>query len=152
MRILFTGSNADAEGQALNVAIGRYVGAHAERADFVSSLGKEGYLAAVRNAAVVVGNWSSALIEVPALGVPSVDIGNRRSHPPHQRRTCRARCGRDSSSNPEGRVREVRGQAAAAVNPYGDGHAAQRIVDVLAAAVANLIEQGVYDVSLREAP
>ncbi len=68
----------------MNEAIEQYVGVHAERADLVTSLGREGYLAAVRNAAVVVGNSSSGVIEVPVLGVPSVDIGDRqagRIHP-----------------------------------------------------------------------
>ena len=46
----------------------------------MASLLQKGYLSAARNsAAAVVGNSSSGVIEIPALGIPSVDIGDRQA-------------------------------------------------------------------------
>jgi UDP-N-acetylglucosamine 2-epimerase len=44
----------------------------------VPSLGSDFYLAALREAAVVVGNSSSGIIEAPAVGTPTVNIGVRQ--------------------------------------------------------------------------
>ena len=44
----------------------------------VKSLGLERYLCAIRHAAFVIGNSSSGIIEVPAVGTPVVNIGIRQ--------------------------------------------------------------------------
>ena len=44
----------------------------------VSSLGMKRYLSAVKYAAFVLGNSSSGIIEAPALGTPTVNIGDRQ--------------------------------------------------------------------------
>lgn len=44
----------------------------------IPSLGFRRYLSAVALASAVVGNSSSGIIEVPAFGVPSVNIGARQ--------------------------------------------------------------------------
>lgn len=43
----------------------------------VSSLGMKRYLSAIKYAAFVLGNSSSGIIEAPALGTPTVNIGDR---------------------------------------------------------------------------
>ena len=132
--VLFTGSNADAEGSVLTAMVRDYVAAHGDRAAFVVSLGHDGYMAAVRNAAAVVGNSSSGIIEVPILGVPSVDIGDRqagRLRPAsviHVEPTAGAIIPAVLQATSE----EFRSLAAGSGNPYGDGHTAERIVKVLA--------------------
>ena len=44
----------------------------------MASLGHEYYLAALKQAAVVIGNTSSGIIEAPAAGAPTVNIGIRQ--------------------------------------------------------------------------
>jgi UDP-hydrolysing UDP-N-acetyl-D-glucosamine 2-epimerase len=77
--LVFTGANADTGGEGIN----RVLADHARRAPsrfrFFMSLGAQLYLSAARWAGAVVGNSSSAIIEVPSLGVPSVDIGCRQA-------------------------------------------------------------------------
>ena len=77
-RMLFTKANADAAGARINQLIQQYVDEHATRAVLVASLGQRRYLGAVRNAAAVIGNSSSGIVEAPALGVPTVNIGDRQ--------------------------------------------------------------------------
>ena len=74
---LVTKANADAGGRQVNARL-----AEAQREltnmKLVSSLGMKRYLSAVKYAAFVLGNSSSGIIEAPALGTPTVNIGDRQ--------------------------------------------------------------------------
>jgi UDP-hydrolysing UDP-N-acetyl-D-glucosamine 2-epimerase len=76
--LVFTKANADAGGRAINDRLERYVMSRPDRAVLVASLGQSCYLAALKEAAVVVGNSSSGLIEAPAAGTPTVNLGARQ--------------------------------------------------------------------------
>jgi UDP-hydrolysing UDP-N-acetyl-D-glucosamine 2-epimerase len=80
--IVFTKANADTGGRAINARLETYVAAHADRAVLVASLGSDFYLAALREAAAVIGNSSSGIIEAPAAGTPTVNIGVRQDGRP----------------------------------------------------------------------
>ena len=74
---VFTGANADAGGAAIN----EFLQAEAKgdpRMRFFMSLGMERYIQAARFSSGVAGNSSSALCEIPGMGVPSLDIGVRQ--------------------------------------------------------------------------
>ena len=75
---IFTKSNADNGGRMINEEIARYVKQY-NRTALYDSLGLVRYLSAVREAAVVIGNSSSGLIEVPYLQTPTVNIGERQA-------------------------------------------------------------------------
>lgn len=76
--IIFTGANADAGGQEINRLLKDFAEASPEDRHLFDSLGMVRYLSAVKYAECVVGNSSSGIIEVPSLGIPTVDIGNRQ--------------------------------------------------------------------------
>ncbi len=75
--ILITGSNADAGGATIDRLLQQFAAGHGQVWHF-PALGLQGYLSAVAQAAVVVGNSSSGLIEVPILGTPTLNIGIRQ--------------------------------------------------------------------------
>lgn len=76
--LIFTGVNADPGYRLIDDAITGFVAARTERAHLFASLGSENYWAALRLADAVVGNSSSGILEAPAVGVPSVNIGDRQ--------------------------------------------------------------------------
>ncbi len=76
--IIFTGVNADPGHRAIDDAIRAFVAARSGRAHLFASLGSERYWAALRLADAVVGNSSSGIAEAPAVGTPSVNIGERQ--------------------------------------------------------------------------
>jgi len=76
-QVLFTYPNADNGGFEIIQALETYCQG-LERAYIVKSLGHKKYLSAVAHAAVVIGNSSSGIIEVPAFGIPTVNIGLRQ--------------------------------------------------------------------------
>ncbi len=77
MRCLFTASNADEGGAAINARIEDYCAAR-DTAKLVQSLGVVRYLSAMRYCTAVVGNSSSAIVEAPTLHKPAVNIGDRQ--------------------------------------------------------------------------
>ena len=92
------------------------------------------YLALMKYSAGIIGNSSSAVIEAPSFRIPAVNIGSRQD-------------GRERSSNiidvghskaaiihAIGTIlydRKFKAGLKRCVNPYGDGHASERIVNVL---------------------
>jgi UDP-hydrolysing UDP-N-acetyl-D-glucosamine 2-epimerase len=75
--IIFTGVNADPGYRMIDDAIQAFV-ARTDRAYLFTSLGSERYWAALRLADAVVGNSSSGILEAPAVGTPSINIGDRQ--------------------------------------------------------------------------
>jgi UDP-N-acetylglucosamine 2-epimerase (non-hydrolysing) len=76
--LIITGANADSGGQAINKALEEFAATH-PHALFRLSFGSLLYLSAMAHADVVVGNSSSGVIEVPALGKATVNIGDRQT-------------------------------------------------------------------------
>lgn len=77
-RIIFTGANADHGGGQINRLLHSYVKQYPDRVQVYQSLGCLRYLSAAKYAAAVVGNSSSGVIEIPSLGTPVVNIGDRQ--------------------------------------------------------------------------
>jgi UDP-hydrolysing UDP-N-acetyl-D-glucosamine 2-epimerase len=75
---IFTGVNADPGYRVIADAVRAFVAERPGRAHLFASLGSERYWAALRLADAVVGNSSSGILEAPAVGVPSVNIGDRQ--------------------------------------------------------------------------
>ncbi len=141
---IFTGSNADPEGRRLHALTEAFVRANAGRAHFFASLG-EHYLQLMRHADAVVGNSSSGLYEAPSFGVPTVNIGDR------QRGRPKAASVFDAPPEREAIVRALYAALArgtqSTYNPYGDGHAAPKIVKVLRdMELSGLLKKRFYDV------
>lgn len=76
LKYIFTKANSDADGRIINNALEDYCKTH-NNAKVYESLGYIRYLSAVKYCAFVLGNSSSGIMEVPSLGVPTVDIGDR---------------------------------------------------------------------------
>ncbi len=74
---LFTAANADAGGAALNELYAEFCTRRPNCALF-HSLGTLRYLGAMKEAALVLGNSSSGVVETPSLGVPAVNVGQRQ--------------------------------------------------------------------------
>ncbi len=80
--IVFTGANADALGHAINTKVKDFCSTRPENCAHVISLGYRRYLSLMKLAAAVVGNSSSGIVEAPAMGVPTVNIGIRQQGRP----------------------------------------------------------------------
>lgn len=77
-KILFTHPNNDSDAETLISMIDDYASKNSDRVCVVPSLGRLRYLSALRYVKGVVGNSSSGLVEVPSMGIPTLDIGIRQ--------------------------------------------------------------------------
>ena len=76
--IIFTYSNSDTNSQIIINRIQEYVNKNIGRCMFIPSLGQRRYFSAIKFVKAVIGNSSSGIIEVPSLGIPTLDIGDRQ--------------------------------------------------------------------------
>lgn len=98
------------------------------------NVAREDYIGLMRLASVLVGNSSSGIIEAPSCGLPVVNIGRRQLgrvqaknvlNVEHEEQAIRQAVQRALSP-------AFRAGLTGLKNPYGDGHASERIVEVLA--------------------
>jgi len=134
--IVFTQPNADPGGQSLDEAIRRFVAGTGGRAILVETLGQQRYLSLVREVDAVVGNSSSGVLEAPFLRVPTVDIGDRQTGRP--RAASVINCPPRRTEIAAAIRRAVTLDCSQVANPFGDGHSAERIVDVLVEVLPSL--------------
>ena len=132
--MVFTGVNSDPGNQVIHDAIAAFVDQDETRRTMVSSLGQQRYLSAVREADVVIGNSSSGLIEAPALGVPTVNVGDRQKGRLRSASVIDCADRTDAIADAIRRARDpaFRAQAKTAPAPYGRGGASEKIAAALA--------------------
>lgn len=130
---IFTKSNADTDGRIINSMIDAFVSKHPEKAYAFTSLGSLRFLSLLKQCDAIVGNSSSGIIEAPSLQVATINIGNRQ----------KGRTQADSVVNCDIDVQQLKDaflkiqstdfneDLKGINNPYGDGHTAARILNVL---------------------
>lgn len=127
---LMTKANADAGGRGINARLEQYAKEHRENVFLVDSLGMIRYLSAMKSCSMVIGNSSSGILEAPAMGVPTINIGDRQKGriqapsiincAPVRKEIVEAM----RRAEAEAFRNEIKGQAL----PYGDGNTSERIV------------------------
>lgn len=133
MTMIFTGSNADADGQRINKLMQQFVGKKYKQRRFFQSLGQLRYLSLLRFVKGVVGNSSSGIIEAPEFGVGTVNIGSRQDGRVKPRSVVDCACKR---SDIEMAIRKIISPEFSTVldaldHPYGKGKTTEAIMDVL---------------------
>jgi UDP-hydrolysing UDP-N-acetyl-D-glucosamine 2-epimerase len=103
------------------------------RTRFVSSLGDDVYGSLLGEVDAMVGNSSSGLIEAPSFELPVVNIGDRQRGRLRAANVIDVGHGRDEIASGIARALDLafRRGLVGLRNPYGDGHAAPRIIAVL---------------------
>lgn len=130
--LIFTMPNADSCGREIMAFIRDFCRSR-HNAHWFSSLGNELYYSLIPHVSCVIGNSSSGISEVPSFKRPTINIGDR------QKGRLRASSVIDCDSDYNSILAALRilktpafaSRLEQAVNPYGDGGATQRILDVL---------------------
>lgn len=132
MKFIITKSNADEGAEIINKMMDEYANRH-KNVLVVSSLGNRRYLSALKYASVMIGNSSSGLSEAPYFKVPTVNIGIRQ----------KGRIQTDSVINCQIKKEDIiqaintalseefKKDRENTVYPFGDGHAAEKILTVI---------------------
>jgi UDP-hydrolysing UDP-N-acetyl-D-glucosamine 2-epimerase len=131
--IVITGTNADPRASEISTAIVDFAASRPGRVAVVQSLGTQRYLSVMKHVDVVIGNSSSGLLEAPAMGVASIDVGDRQRGRPRAPSVIAAACARDILDQAIATALTPGHRAIAALRstPYGSPGAAERIATVL---------------------
>ncbi len=110
---------------------------YADREGFplFKSLPEGDYLDLLAASSVLIGNSSSGIIEAPSLGVPVVNIGDRQDERERASNVIDVPHDRDKIEQAVRRAlhdRAFKEEVGKRRSPYGDGHASERIVRILA--------------------
>ncbi len=118
-------ANADYGGTQINEFWDEAVKQDTDKYHLFTSLGQRRYLSFMQQAAGVIGNSSSGIVEAPFLGIPVVNIGDRQKG----RHLCKnvIQCDR-SKSGVHGAIEKMLRQPKTVDTYYGDGHTADRII------------------------
>lgn len=130
--IIFTMPNADTGNSVIRNKIAEFSQSHA-RVWCLDNLGTQAYFSMMKHAAAMVGNSSSGIIEAASLKLPVVNIGSRQSGRIRAANVIDVGYGRGEIQNAIRKAVSLAFREALRdlQNPYGDGHAAERIVDCL---------------------
>jgi len=127
--MIFTLPNADVSGRVILGMLESFV-KKKPTARLVENLGTQGYFSVMALAAVMVGNSSSGIVEAPSFTLPVVNIGTRQQGRVREKNVLDV-----GYSHAEIRVAiakalspDFRAGLKGLINPYGDGHAVERIV------------------------
>ncbi len=149
-KIIFTKPNPDMYSHTISRIIEKYVKKNKKQSIFIMSMGKLLYLSALGFMDIVAGNSSSGLVEVPAFGIPTVNIGNR------QKGRIRAASVIDSAADiksiksafKKALSRNFKDSCKKIANPYGDGKTAQRIVNIVRKTNFASMEKSFFDLNI----
>ncbi|MDD2991795.1 MAG: UDP-N-acetylglucosamine 2-epimerase [Zoogloea sp.] len=147
--LIFTMPNADTGGRELASMVNAFVATH-PNARVYSSLGQLRYLSCMKLVDGVIGNSSSGLAEAPSMGVGTVDIGDRQKGRLAAASVIHCQPEKNSILRAVQQLYEpaFREALLTTVNPYGNGGASQKIVDVLKHfPLSGLLKKSFYDLS-----
>ena len=131
-QIIFCYPNADAGSHSLMQRTHEFIRQHPDAHVFVN-LGAVTYWSLLQNAGLLLGNSSSGIMEAASLGLPVVNVGLRQFGRERALNILDAEPNAASILEKLATARSTafRDSLRGMTNPYGDGHAAERIVQVL---------------------
>ncbi len=130
--VFFCYPNADAGSHRIMERAREFTQRHRDARLFVN-LDPRTYWSLLRQAAMLVGNSSSGIMETASFGLPTVNIGMRQQGRERPANVLNAAPRAVSILAAIATARGVtfRGKLHGMTNPYGDGHASERILQVL---------------------
>jgi UDP-hydrolysing UDP-N-acetyl-D-glucosamine 2-epimerase len=137
-QLLFCYPNADAGSRSLIDRSKSFLASRGSGAIF-TNLDAVTYWSLLRHVALLVGNSSSGIMETASFALPTINIGIRQQGRERSRNVV------DAEANNAAILRAIeaaktpafRQSLAGMVNPYGDGHASEKIVEVLTTVTLN---------------
>ena len=130
VQFVISKANADFGGKQINDFWNEAVKQEEDKYRLFTSLGQRRYLSFMRQAAGVIGNSSSGIVEAPFLGIPVVNIGDRQKG----RHLCKnvIQCNRDIDSIEEA-FSKMLTQPKMVDTYYGDGYTSAFVIKKLKA-------------------
>ena len=149
--IIFTKANSDTDGRVINQMIDEYVTKNFQKSVQFTSLGQLRYLSALQYVDAVVGNSSSGLAEAPSFKIGTINIGDRQKGRIKASSVIDCEPNKDSILKAFAKLysKEFQETLKTTINPYGDGCASKRIVEILKSVdLKNILKKSFYDLKV----
>jgi len=132
-KIIFTYPNADTDGRIIKKLIDLFTKKHADTTAVFPSLGQLNYLSTLQYVDGLVGNSSSGLAEAPTFKIGTINIGDRQKGRLKAKSIIDCKSKKKSITEAIGRLysKEFQDELKTVQNPYGDGNAIDKILDIL---------------------
>ena len=132
-QIIFTYPNADTDGRIIKKLIDLFTKKHADTTAVFPSLGQLNYLSTLQYVDGLVGNSSSGLAEAPTFKIGTINIGDRQKGRLKAKSIIDCKSKKKSITEAIGRLysKEFQDELKTVQNPYGDGNATDKILDIL---------------------
>ena len=147
--IIFTKTNSDVDGKIINLMIDEYTKKNSDKSIGITSLGQLNYLSALKYVDFIIGNSSSGLHEAPSFKIGTINIGDRQKGRIKAesivdclptKKSIREAIKIIYSDNFQNNLKTVK-------NPYGDGCASKKIVNVLkTVSLDNILKKAFFNV------
>jgi len=131
VNVLFTYANADDGGRTINHAIETFVNQNKKKYCVVKSLGQLKYLSAMKYVELLIGNTSSGIIEAASFHKPVVNIGDRQKGRLQSGNVINCNIEQIESAITQALSSDFVKLCAKRINAYGEGQAAEKIVQQL---------------------
>lgn len=148
---VITKPNSDAGNQTIIQALQTFEDQYPNTVKLVANLGQQVYLSTLAHGQVMLGNSSSGILESAAFQLPTVNIGDRQGGRERPDNVIDVVCEAAAIQQAiEKALSEAfRTQLANLQNPYGDGHAVEKMLTVLNNTdwtnKEHLLKKGFYD-------
>ena len=149
--IIFTKANSDTDGRIINQMIDEYVAKNSYKSVGFTSLGQLRYLSALQFVDAMVGNSSSGLAEAPSFKVGTINIGDRQKGRIKAQSVidCEPYKGAIIVSFQKLYSQEFQKLLLSVQNPYGVGHASQRIIEEIKKIdLYNILKKSFFDIKV----
>lgn len=149
--IIFTKANSDTDGRVINYMIDEYVGKNSLKSVCFTSLGQLRYLSALQFVDAMVGNSSSGLAEAPSFKIGTINIGDRQKG--RIKASSIIDCEANETSIKEAFYKlyskEFQETLKTTINPYGDGCASKKIIEVIKSTnLDDILKKSFYDLKV----
>lgn len=149
--IIFTKANSDTDGRVINQMIDEYVTKNSHKAIGFISLGQLRYLSALQFVDAMVGNSSSGLAEAPSFQIGTIDIGERQKGRIKAKSVIECEPNKQSIKKAFEKLYsdEFQKLLTTVRNPYGDGCASKKVVEVLKTVeFGNILKKTFFDIKV----
>ena len=149
--IIFTKANSDTDGRVINQMIDEYVTKNSYKSVGFTSLGQLRYLSALQFVDAMVGNSSSGLAETPSFKIGTINIGDRQKG--RIKASSVIDCEPNKSLIYQAFLKlyseEFQKIIKDTINPYGDGCASKKIVEILKTVdLEDILKKSFYDLEV----
>ncbi len=151
--LIFTKPNSDTHGRVIIEMIDDFVSKNPDKACAFKSLGQLRYLSALKYVDIVLGNSSSGLTEAPSFKVATIDIGDRQKGRIKAESviSCAPENSEIKDAIKKAYSKEFQKSLDKVVNPYGEGGASEKIVQLLKViSFKDLLKKHFFDINMKK--